>query len=151
MAWVGHCHPPTFSDPAGKTPVFGRQHARYLSTYSLAAMLALLPHTHQASCTYHNIRSRCTPLDFHFLADGLLSSMTVQYTLHVATVFVTGDHGIVCVWCSPLVELLVLTQYDYMLTPFEGTVWACISVTTTSRGFGLSTILFCFSVFYTSL
>jgi hypothetical protein len=105
---------------------------------------------HQASGTYCNIHSRSTPLDFPFLIDGLLSHITAQHTLHDATVLVPGDHGINSAQSSPLVTgLLVLTQHD-TLTPSDSTIWASISVMTTSRGFGPSTFFLYFSMFYMS-
>jgi hypothetical protein len=58
------------------------------------------------------------------------------------SVSVTGGSGIYSVYVPLVVGLLVLTQCEHMLTPFDGTFWACISVMMTSRGFGPSKFLF---------
>lgn len=50
---------------------------------------------------------------------------------------VTSDHGIYTVQSSPLIiGFFVPTQRNHMLTPFDDTFWAYISVMMTSRGFG---------------
>jgi hypothetical protein len=37
----------------------------------------------------------CTPFDFSLLADGLLSCIIAQHTMHIAMVLVAGNHGTV--------------------------------------------------------
>jgi hypothetical protein len=72
------------------------------------------------------------PFDFYFIADGLLPWKTARHTLHNATVLASGSH-VNSVGSLSLVQYTpVLIQNDYMLTPYNDTFLACISVMTSS-------------------
>jgi hypothetical protein len=118
---------------------FRKKHAKYLSVYSLTTMLALLPHAPNTSYI----------LQYSFKVYSIyFPCLAVRYNCTAHTVCChsvgTGDHGINSEQSLPLViGLLVLTQCDYIITPFNSTFWASVMTTWQLPGH-LAPLNFCF-------
>jgi hypothetical protein len=132
------------------TFVFMWQLDSHPSAYSMAALSPVATHTKHQVHIIIIVQGL-----LHLISPSLLTDYChVWFAQHIVQCHSVdrGNCGTDSVWSSLLVTgLLVLPQRNYMLAPSDGIFWACISVRTTSMGFGPSTFLFYFLVFYTFL